>query len=133
MTDEPIDLDEHRGMAAQRATDIRRRSGKVAADQAELRRRQEELEQSLLDAPSATWPEAAEKARYLITLFAETLGAQDQRRHKLIASVLDDLDKLSRTVAARPTPDRQRLIPSRSIRFRNAFRRRRRPCACRVG
>jgi hypothetical protein len=63
MTDEPIDLDEHRGMAAQRATDIRRRSGKVAADQAELRRRQEEIEQSLLAAPSATWPEAAEKGR----------------------------------------------------------------------
>ena len=100
MTDEPIDLDEHRGMAAQRATDIRRRSGKVAADQAELRRRQEEFEQSLLAAPSATWPEAAEKARYLITLFAETLGAQDRRRQKVIASVLDDLDRLSRTVAA---------------------------------
>ena len=102
MTDEPIDLDEHRGMAAQRATDIRRRSGKVAADQAELRRRQEEFEQSLLDAPSATWPEAAEKARYLITLFAETLGAQDRRRQKLIATVLDDLDRLSRTAVAPP-------------------------------
>jgi hypothetical protein len=54
MTDEPTDLDEHRGMAAQRATDIRRRSGKVAADQAELRRRQEELEQSLLPHGSGT-------------------------------------------------------------------------------
>lgn len=67
-----------------------------------LRRRQEELEQSLLDAPSATWPEAAEKARYLITLFAETLGAQDRRRQKLIASALDDLDRLSRTAVAPP-------------------------------
>jgi hypothetical protein len=94
--DDPIALDDHRGMAAQRATDIRRRSGKVAADQAELRRRQEELEHFLLAAPSATWLEAAEKARYLITLFAETSPASDRRRQKLIASVLDDLDRLSR-------------------------------------
>ena len=44
----------------------------------------------------------AEKARNLITLFAETLGAQDRCRHKLIASVLDDLDRLSRTAVAPP-------------------------------
>ena len=56
MTDEPIELDEHRGMAAQRATDIRRRSGKVAADQAELHHRKEELEHFLLAAPSANFP-----------------------------------------------------------------------------
>lgn len=94
--DDPIPLDDHRGMAAQRATDIRRRSGKVAADQAELRRHQEEFEHFLLAAPSATWLEAAEKARYLIMLFAETWPASDRRRQKLIASVLDDLDRLSR-------------------------------------
>jgi hypothetical protein len=93
MTDEPIELDEHRGMAAQRATDIRRRSGKVAADQAELHRRKEELEHFLLAAPSATWLEAAENARYLIMILAETLGPNDRRRHKLIASVLADLDR----------------------------------------
>ena len=98
MTDDPIALDNHRGTAAQRATDIRRRSGKVAADQAELRRRQEELEHFLPAAPSTTWLEAAEKARYLITLFAETGAAQDRRRQKLIASVLDDPDRLSRTL-----------------------------------
>ena len=100
--DDPIALDEHRGMAAQRATDIRRRRGEVAADQAELRRRQQELEKFLLVAPSSTWAEVAEKAHYLITLFAETAAAQDQRRQKLIASVLDDLDRLSRKPADRP-------------------------------
>ena len=100
--DDPIPLDDHRGMAAQRATDIRRRSGKVAADQAELRRHQEEFEHFLLAAPSATWLEAAEKARYLIMLFAETWPASDRRRQKLIASVLDDLDRLSRPLAEEP-------------------------------
>jgi hypothetical protein len=100
--DDPIALDEHRGMAAQRATDIRRRRGEVAADQAELRRRQQELEKFLLIAPSATWVEVAEKAHYLIALFAETAAAQDQRRQKLIASVLEDLDRLSGKSADRP-------------------------------
>lgn len=95
MADNPVDLDEHRGMAAQRATDIRRRHIEVAADQAALRHRQEELEQFLLAAPASTWREAAEKARYLITLFAETSAAQDRRRQELIASVLDDFERLS--------------------------------------
>jgi hypothetical protein len=88
MTDDPIALDQRRGMAAQRATDMRRRRGEVVADQAAMRHRKEELEQFLLATP-------AEKARYLITLFAETSAAQDRRHQELIASVLDDLDRLS--------------------------------------
>ena len=36
----PVELDEHRGMAAQKLTEIRRRLNKVQADQAALRRRQ---------------------------------------------------------------------------------------------
>ncbi len=57
MTDDPVDLDEHRGMAGQIATDIRRqRLHEFQADQATLRRRQEELEKLLLAAPAETWP-----------------------------------------------------------------------------
>ena len=96
MTDEPVDLDIHRGMAAQKATEIRRqRFHEFQADQAALRRRQEELEKLLLAAPSETWPEAAAKAQYLIELYAFTAEAQDPRRKKLIASALDDLARLS--------------------------------------
>jgi hypothetical protein len=79
MTDEPVDLDEHRGMAAQIATDIRRqRLHEFQVDQAALRRRQEELEKLLLAAPAETWPEAAAKAQYLIQLlsFAGASGAK---------------------------------------------------------
>ena len=95
MTDEPVDLDEHRGMAAQIATDIRRQSlHEFQADQTALRRRQEELEKHLLAAPAATWSEAAVKAEYLIQLFAETLEAQDPRRKELIAHTMDDLTRL---------------------------------------
>jgi hypothetical protein len=95
MTDKPIDLDEHRGMSAQKETDIRRRLHEVQADQAALRQRQEELEKLLLSAPATTWPEAAAKARYLIELFAATPEARDPRRQKLIENVLEDLGKLS--------------------------------------
>jgi hypothetical protein len=95
MTDDPVDLDEHRGMAAQKATEIRRqRLDAFQADQAALRRRQEELEKLLLAAPAETWPEAAAEALYLIQLFAATSEAQDPRRKKLIARALDDLTRL---------------------------------------
>jgi hypothetical protein len=60
-----------------------------------LRVRQEALEKQLVAAPAATWPEAAEKARYLFGLFASTAIAQDPRRQLLIASVLQDFTRLS--------------------------------------
>lgn len=95
MTDEPVDLDEHRGMAAQIATDIRRqRLHEFQVDQAALRLRQEELEKLLLAAPAENWPEAAAKAQYLIQLFAATPEAQNPRYKKLIAHALDDLTRL---------------------------------------
>lgn len=96
MADEPVELDEHRGMAAQKSTEIRRRLRQVQTDQAELRRRQVEFEADAVTAPSETWPEAAEKARYLIELFAATPEAQAPRRQELIAKVLDDFARLSR-------------------------------------
>lgn len=96
MTDKTIDLDQHRGMAAQKATDIRRLLSEVEANQEALRLRQDELEAHLLAAPALNWQEAAEKARYLLMLFAATPAAQDPRRQKLIAGVLDDFARLCR-------------------------------------
>jgi hypothetical protein len=95
MTDKTIDLDQRRGMAAQKATDLRRLLANVEADQSALRRRQDELEAHLLAAPAVNWREAAEKARYLLNLFAATLTSQDPRRQKLIAAVLADFERLS--------------------------------------
>jgi hypothetical protein len=95
MPDRPVELDEHRGMAAQKSTELRRRLHAVQADQTALRRRQDEFESYAVAAPSATWPEAAAKARYLIQLFAVTPEAQDPRRQQLIAQVLDELARLS--------------------------------------
>ena len=95
MTDKTIDLDQHRGMAAQKATDLRRLLAEVEANEKALRLRQDELETQLLAAPAASWREAAEKARYLLNLFAATLAPQDPRRQKLVAAVLADFKRLS--------------------------------------
>ena len=94
MTEKTIDLDQHRGMAAQKATDLRRLLAEVEANQRALRQRRDELEAHLVAAPAAGWHEAAEKVRYLLTLFSETAAAQDPRRQKLIAAVLDDFKRL---------------------------------------
>ena len=98
MTDKTIDLDAHRGMAAQKATDIRRLLAEVEANERALRLRQDELESHLVAAPAANWHEAAEKARYLLNLFANSLAAQDPRRQKLIVAVLSDFERLEKEV-----------------------------------
>jgi hypothetical protein len=95
MTDKPIDLDQHRGMSAQKATGLRRLLAEVESNERTLRLRQDELETQLLAAPAANWHDASEKARYLLNLFSATLGAQDPRRQKLIAAVLADFKRLS--------------------------------------
>ena len=84
MADKPVELDQHRGMAAQKSTEVRRRPHEVQTDQADLQRRQGEFEDQAAAAPSETWPEATEKARYLIQLFAATPEARDPRWQDLI-------------------------------------------------
>ena len=95
MTDETVKLDAHRGMAAQKATDVRRLVAEVEANEKALRARQDILEAQLLAVPSRDWPEAAEKARYLLNAFAATPWAHDPRRRKLIANVLEDFARLT--------------------------------------
>lgn len=95
MTDETVDLDQHRGMAAQKATNIRKLVSEVEANQKDLRVRQDELEAQLMAAPATSWIEAGDKARYLLILFAALVDAQDTRRQTLIAAVIRDLDRLA--------------------------------------
>ena len=63
MTDKPIDLDQHRGISAQKATGLRRMLAEVEANEKTLRLRQDELETQMLAAPAGNWHDAAEKAR----------------------------------------------------------------------
>jgi hypothetical protein len=94
MTDKPIELDQHRGIAAQKATGSRRLLVEVEANERTLRMRRDELESHLIAAPAANWREAAEKARYVIQLFAATLDNGDTQRRSLVNAALADLERL---------------------------------------
>lgn len=96
MTDEPVSLDGHRGMAAQKATEARRLLAEVAENDRLIRERLDALERQLSAAPSATWQDAAAKATYLLGLFATMPQAQDPRRQRLIASVLEEFARLAK-------------------------------------
>jgi hypothetical protein len=95
MNDGPLDLDRHRGMAAQKATDIRRALAEVETNAKDLRDRQALLESQLLSVPAASWPEAAVKARYILNLYAAGLSADDTRHRDLVAAVLEDFARLA--------------------------------------
>jgi hypothetical protein len=64
VSETPIDLDKHRGMAAQKATDIRRVIAEVEANATLSRERQSAVEIEPLSVPAANWPDAVAKARY---------------------------------------------------------------------
>ena len=81
VNDTPVDLDKHRGMAAQKATDIRRVLTEVEVNAKVLRDQQGILEIELLAAPATSWAEAAAKARYVLTLYAAK-----SRRHRYPSS-----------------------------------------------
>ena len=105
MTEKTIDLDHHRGMQAQKATELRRLLTEVREERDALQTRQDALEAQLIAAPAGTWEDVAEKARYLLNLFASSAAAQDPRRQKLISSVLDDFTRLCGDASEAPKGD----------------------------
>jgi hypothetical protein len=95
MTETPVDLDKHRGMKSQKATDIRRVLAEVEANAKIQRDRQGILESQLLSTQAASWPEAAAKARYVLNLYAAGLAPTDTHHRDLVAAVLADFARLS--------------------------------------
>jgi len=95
VTDEPLDLDKHRGMAAQKANDIRRVLADVESNARDLRERQGVLESQLLSVPAASWSEAVAKARYVLNLYAAGLAPADTHHRDLVAAVFADFARLS--------------------------------------
>ena len=91
----PVVLDEHRGMAAQKATDTRRHQSEVETDQEVLRTNRAALEKILFAGPAQNPSQAAEKATYLLRLFGETAEGQDPRHKQLIEDVCEDFRRLA--------------------------------------
>ncbi|KRR18304.1 hypothetical protein CQ14_40285 [Bradyrhizobium lablabi] len=94
MTETPIELDKHRGTAAQKATDIRRGLAEIAANAKLLRDMQGVVEIQILAAPAASWPEAVAKASYVLNLYSAGLAPTDTHHRDLVAAVLADLTRL---------------------------------------
>lgn len=94
MTDHPVDLDKHRGMAAQKATDLRRALAEIESHVRELREREADLENRMLTVPAASRPETAVKARHLLNLYAASLPAEDTRHRALLSALFDDFIRL---------------------------------------
>jgi hypothetical protein len=95
VSDKPLDLDKHRGMAEQKATDIRRALAEVENNARDLRERQGVLEKEFLSVPATSWPEAAAKARYVLNLYAAGLAPADTHHRDLVAAVFADFARLS--------------------------------------
>ena len=95
MSDKPLDLDKHRGIAAQKATDIRRALAEVENNARQLRERQGVLENQLLSVRATSWAEAAVKARYVLNLYAAQLAPGDSHHRDLVAAVLADFAQLA--------------------------------------
>ena len=121
MAEDAIDLDGRRGMAAQKATRVRRQLAAVGADHAALRERQEELEHLLLAAPATGWVEVVAKARYLLILFAQTPAAEDPRRASLIADVFADFARLLAEPKHPPLAGDAGLAPASLVQRRFAM------------
>jgi hypothetical protein len=73
----------------------RRLISEVEAHEAKLHRLRAEAESRFLALPAATWEEAAVKAKYLLHLYGETLAGGNARTKRLIATALEDFERLS--------------------------------------
>lgn len=94
MSDDPVELDSRRGMAAQKATGLRRILAEAESHAEILRDRQQQIEAELLHVPAESWSEAAAKARYVLNLYYTALGVNDTHHRDLVASILKDFARL---------------------------------------
>src|SRR6202049_777052 len=95
VTDKPLDLAKHRGMAAQKATDISGVLAEVENNPRQLRDRQGALEDQLLSVPAASWPEAAAKARHVLNLYAAGLAPAATHHRELVAAIFASFARAS--------------------------------------
>lgn len=95
MSDQPVNLDERRGLSARTSVESRRSFLEFQAQQVALRRRRQEIEGLLAAGPAKNWREAVTAARFLIAQFAATHDARDARCQLLIQTTLNDLGRLT--------------------------------------
>jgi hypothetical protein len=103
MTDHPIPLDRHRGIAAQNTTELRRQLAEVEANQNALRARQNELEAQLIAASALSWCEAGEKDALSAGPLCSRAGRSRSAPAKADCGCARGFRRLSRKDGADPT------------------------------
>lgn len=83
MADEPLDLDSHRGMAAQKATDLRRALAEVESHASELRERRASASKP---APTANIRRPSSRARRPASSCAASISESCDRTPRLAAA-----------------------------------------------
>ena len=89
-----IALDDRRGPEDRFAVLMRRAICRRAQTEGDLPGHGDRVDALLLLGPAKTWPEAADRIRYLIEQFALTVPGQQTRQQKLIRRALRDLSFL---------------------------------------
>ena len=95
MTERPIDLDQRRGMAAQKATDIRRLLAEVQANRTRCASGRMSWKRSSSPRRRRTGTTRPRRRAICSASLPRRSAAQDPRKQKLIAAVLDDFARLS--------------------------------------
>ncbi len=96
-TDDPVDLDLHRSPESKMEIEERRHVVlNLTSAEAARRKDNAELGAQMLAMPARTWPEAMEKAQFLLRRYSATPEAHDARIQKLIRRALSDMARLGR-------------------------------------
>jgi hypothetical protein len=96
VTEQTIDLDQHRGMAAQKTTDLRRLMADVEANERALRSRQDKLEITRLRRRRGIGPKPPRRRDICSIFLPLPSPPKIPVKQKLIAAVLDDFERLRR-------------------------------------
>jgi hypothetical protein len=97
VSDEPLDLDKHRGMAAKKTTDIRRVLADVENNARDLRDRQGGARKPT-SVGSGCFPAGGGRqgTLHLLNFYATGLAPTDTRHRDLVAAVFADFARLSK-------------------------------------
>lgn len=95
VSDKPLDLDKHRGMAEQKSNRHPANSGGRREQRKGPARSAGDTRKPASVGSGASWPEAAAKARYVLNLYAAGLAPADTHHRDLVAVVLADFARLS--------------------------------------
>lgn len=95
VTDDPVDLDSHRDLAARKRIAIRRKLVETRTARHAFLLCQEDFERNIMNAPAQTWTEAVARAEFLVQVLADATDTKRPCCKDLVADALKTLARLS--------------------------------------